>query len=216
MVKKPQLLVFCDNKSNNYNTICSTGKTSLVLQLIRNRHEWFDKPSSRVIFLYNFLQPELVQLKREDPNVILVDNLAEAKELAIKDSLLVIDDKQQEMSQKSFLNEVIEIFIRGVRHNEFNCVLLVQSLFLDNLRVIMNNCNYLVLFNSPRNKQGINFLAKQISPNDWRYIVDAYRHACYDKPFCYLVFDFTMATPERWRLRSSIYPSKDTILFSAS
>lgn len=192
-----------------------SGKTSLVIQLIRNREQYINGPTSRVIFCYHYLQPEIAQLKREDPNIILTDSITEAKELAIKDSLLILDDKQNEFQQKSVLNEVTEIFVRGVKHAEYNCCVLVQSLFHESLRVIMNNVNYLLVFNSPRNKQGISYLARQMSPDNYKYVLEAFRHACFDKPYCYLFIDYTMKTPERWRIRSSLYPDKETVIYSS-
>ena len=192
-----------------------SGKTNLVIQLIRNREEYINGPTSRVIFCYQYLQPEIVQLKREDPNIILTDSITEAKELVIKDCLLVIDDKQTQLQEKSVLNDVTEIFIRGVKHMEYNCVLLVQSLFHESLRVIMNNSNYLAVFNSPRNKQGIGFFGRQMSPDNYKYVLQAFRHACFDRPYCYIFIDYTMMCPERWRICSSLYPDKDTVIYSA-
>lgn len=73
-------------------------------------------------------------------------------------------------------------------------------------RDISLNAHYIVCFKNPRDRQQIKFLAKQISPDNTNYILDAYNDAT-SVPYGYLVFDLTQTTPDLYRYRTAIFSS---------
>lgn len=52
---------------------------------------------------------------------------------------------------------------------------------------------------NPRDKQQINTLARQISPENSRFICEAFKDAT-DKPYGYLLLDLHQTTPESFRV----------------
>ena len=69
------------------------------------------------------------------------------------------------------------------------------------------NAHYLVLMKNDRDKQQISILAKQYSPNNSAYIVQAYTNAT-QKPYGYIILDFKSDTPTTIRVRSNIFPNQ--------
>jgi hypothetical protein len=63
----------------------------------------------------------------------------------------------------------------------------------------------MVLMKNDRDKQQISILSKQISPNNSKYILEAYKDATV-KPYDYLLLDFSPETNNIIRLRSKIFP----------
>jgi len=78
------------------------GKTTLLLHLIKNRKRWINGTIKKVIFVYNSLQPDLLELKRQDKEVYLTDSIDEAKDIGIEDCLLCIDDRMLDMKKVNF------------------------------------------------------------------------------------------------------------------
>jgi len=67
------------------------------------------------------------------------------------------------------------------------------------------NSQYIVLMKNDRDKQQISILSRQISPNNSKYIIEAYQEATKD-PYDYLLLDFAPETNNTIRLRSKIFP----------
>ena len=60
------------------------------------------------------------------------------------------------------------------------------------------------MFNSPRDRSVINTLARQMSLGKSKYILEAYTDAVENKPYGYLMFDYTQTTSEKFRV-SNLY-----------
>jgi len=86
---------------------------------------------------------------------------------------------------------------------------LCQNLFDRNRyhRTISLNSHYIFLLRNPQDTQPVAALARQIFVNDFRFAVEAYRHATCE-PFAYLLFDLHPATDDRFRLRTNILPGE--------
>lgn len=85
----------------------------------------------------------------------------------------------------------------------------VQNLFSKNkgCREISLNSHIIVLFSSPKDKQQISVLARQISPEIPRFITEAFSDAT-SKPYGYLVLDLHQQTPENYRVRTNIFSNE--------
>ena len=66
------------------------------------------------------------------------------------------------------------------------------------------NTQYLVLFKSPRDKQQISILARQMYPNRSHYFIEQYEKAT-QRPHGYLFVDLKQNTSEEYRLKSDIF-----------
>jgi len=81
------------------------------------------------------------------------------------------------------------------------------------MRTITLNARYIVLLNNPKDRSSIIHLAKQMSPHNTKYIMEAYKQAVVDVKWGYLVFDFNISTPEKFRIRNRLYPTDDMLIF---
>ena len=70
------------------------------------------------------------------------------------------------------------------------------------------------MFKSPRDSSAVVSLAKQIYPGQNRFLVEAYRQAT-KEPFSHLLIDLKQATPDVYRLRSNVIPSKADVFVNA-
>ena len=60
---------------------------------------------------------------------------------------------------------------------------------------------------SPRDSSKVIYLAKQVSPYNITWVVQAFQDAT-KLPFSYVLFDFKQITPEKLRLRTNIFPDE--------
>lgn len=113
--------------------------------------------------------------------------------------MFVIDD---------FLNEInkslVEIICVSSRHLKVSCLILNQNLFGSNanLRQISLNVKYIHILKNPRELSQFQYLARQIRPGDYRWLINAF-HEATKKPFSCFVIDLTQAMDDSFRFRSN-------------
>jgi len=90
----------------------------------------------------------------------------------------------------------------------------VQNLFNKGKehRTISSNSHYIIVFKNPRDSSQIIHLAKQAYPSRPKIAQQAFADATSD-PFGYLLFDFKQSTPEKFRLRSKIFPDENRVVY---
>ena len=97
--------------------------------------------------------------------------------------------------------------------NSISVILLTQNLFVKGkvFRTVSLNSMYISLFKNPRDQSQVTNFAKQFSPYDVRWVVDAYRD-CTRAPYTYMLFDSHQSTPDRIRVRSHILPGESGLV----
>lgn len=118
--------------------------------------------------------------------------------------LIIIDDLMREASN----NVVVDLFTKGCHHKNLSVFFITQNLFHQGRgqRDISLNSNYIVFFKNPRDRAQIQHLARQINPENPRFLQEAY-HDATAQPHGYLLLDLKQSTPENCRYRSNIFPS---------
>lgn len=178
-----------------------SGKTSFIKKFLQERERLIDTPIEEVI--YCLPEGQLVddsipytKLHRGVPDISLFKDQ--------KPRIVVLDDLLSSVDAN-----VVELFIRGSHHFNLSVVFVVQNLFSKNkgCREISLNSHVIVLFSNPRDKQQISVLARQISPENPRFISEAYTDAT-RKPYGYLVLDLHQVTPEEYRFRTNIFSTE--------
>ena len=76
---------------------------------------------------------------------------------------------------------------------------LVQNLFLKENRTVSLNSHYLFVFKNPRDSAFVSHLARQLYPNDNKFLVESFRDAT-KKPFSFLLLDLKPTTNDRVRV----------------
>lgn len=121
----------------------------------------------------------------------------------LKPRLVILDDLMREAN-----GDLVDLFTKGSHHYNLSVIFVTQNIFNQGKgrRDISLNAHYIVCFKNPRDKQQILHLSKQISPENPRYIQDAYNDAT-SKPYGYLLFDLRQTTPDVVRYRTNIFQS---------
>ncbi|XP_074115790.1 uncharacterized protein LOC141538307 [Cotesia typhae] len=118
--------------------------------------------------------------------------------------LVVIDDLMREASNGA----IVDLFTKGSHHKNLSVMFLSQNLFHQGKgqRDISLNTNYIVVFKNPRDRAQIFHLARQVYPEDPKFLQEAYFDAT-SKAHGYLLLDLKQSTPENCRFRTCIFPS---------
>lgn len=134
------------------------------------------------------------------------------KDLAKPGDCLVIDDLFDEANrEKNFIN----VFTKIARHRKIVVIFITQNLFHQggNHRTRNLNVHYLILFRNPRDQTVIDYLARQMYPNNRLFLIQAFQDATDNKPHSYLFFDFTQQCPDELRIRGDIFRHGGAIIY---
>lgn len=177
------------------------GKTQFVLKFISSLQKMSDVQFHEIIWHYAEWQPwyssyPFIKFQEGVPKTEYVNNYPR---------LIIIDDLMQESDKK-----VVDMFTKGCHHKNMSVFFITQNLFHQGKgqRDISLNAHYIVYFKNPRDKAQILHLARQISPEDPKFLQETYNDAT-SRPHGYLLMDLKQATPEEYRFRTSIFPSDE-------
>ena len=191
------------------------GKTLFVCELL-SRKDSFIKPIKHIHWLIGCDEGEsgmtdckMKLLKKVTFHKGFVNKW---KELAKPGDCLVIDDLFDEANrEKNFIN----VFTKIARHRKIVVIFITQNLFHQggNHRTRNLNVHYLVLFRNPRDQTVIDYLARQMYPNNRLFLIDAFQDATQNKPHSYLFIDFTQQCPDEIRVRTQIFGRLGAIIY---
>lgn len=125
--------------------------------------------------------------------------------------LVIIDDLMRESSS---CDAIVDLFTKGSHHKNLSVILISQNLFHQGRgqRDISLNANYIVVFKNPRDRAQIRHLARQVYPDDPKFLEEAYYDAT-SRPHGYLLLDLKQSTPDEYRFRTCIFPD-DTLHYA--
>ena len=184
----------------------SSGKTVFVKKLLEQKNDVILDTPERILWCYGEFQPLFQKLSDSVPGIQFVEGLPDdwSDHLDPRHkSLIVIDDLMSECGNDS---RITKLFTKGSHHRNLSVVYIVQNLFYQSKesRTISLNCHYIVLFKNPRHRSQITHLAKQMYPNQTRFMSEAYFDTT-EEPYGYLFVDLKPNTPEKYRLRTNIF-----------
>jgi hypothetical protein len=119
--------------------------------------------------------------------------------------LVIIDDLMRESSSS---DAIVDLFTKGSHHKNLSVILISQNLFHQGRgqRDISLNANYIVVFKNPRDRAQIRHLARQVYPDDPKFLEEAYYDAT-SRPHGYLLLDLKQSTPDEYRFRTCVFPN---------
>lgn len=120
-----------------------------------------------------------------------------------KKKLLILDDLMRESSN----DVILDLFTRGCHHKNISVIFITQNIFHQgkHQRDMSLNTSYMVIFKNPRDRAQIKHLARQIYPEDSKFLQEAYMDAC-NQPYGYLFIDLKQDTDDAFRFRTCIFP----------
>ena len=163
-----------------------SGKTEFVSRAIQQ--EIFSPMPERKIWIYGERQVAIEQ-RHADIEFLKDANIEEITEsLNVEESnLLVIDDQ---MCGGSHDRKFIEkLFTQGSHHKNLTVILIVQNMFVKELRTISLNTHYFVLLKNSRDRTQIRVLGQQMFPDNPKFLVESFDDATRGHNYGYLIVD---------------------------
>jgi len=191
-----------------------SGKTFRIADILRLKNEIFKGGDlvKNIVFCYATWQSVYTDLHREKIVTQWINKCPTNDEFSdlvqdYKDdggSIVIIDDFMSQITK-----DMVEIVTVTSRHLNTSTLILFQSLFPANplARQISLNVKYLHIHKNPRENAQIQYLARQLRPTDYKWIIEAYHEATSSAYSCFVI-DLTQETDERIRFRSSILPKE--------
>ena len=188
----------------------SCGKTTWAINMLRRVDDIFTDPrcAKNVFFFYNQWQEsydEVNKLNLVTSWINAVPTIEGVKDMCTMHknsggSIILIDDFQSVLTR-----DVQDLFTVLSHQLNITVILLCQSLFSKNkfFRELSLNATYVLLFKSPRDQLQIAYFARQFSPGNTAYVIQAYREAT-KEPYAYMLYDMHQTTPDIIRMRSNI------------
>lgn len=176
-----------------------SGKSVFVNKLIESRATLFDQSHKRVVWCYGIWQSFYENLSYEMHKGLPTESL-----LKSRDFILIVDDMMDEAQDL-----MSAVFTKISHHNNISCIFLTQNLFPKGKysRNISLNANYLVLTKNVRDRAQISHLARQVYPNNSKFLMDVYQDAT-KLPYSYLFLDFKPETDEKYRVLTGLLPGE--------
>lgn len=176
------------------------GKTFFVKRFLRYLGEMSDTPFARILFFFGEWQPTYAELGK---NIEFHEGIPRLNDFADdpRPKLVIIDDLMSSASN----NSVIDLFTKGSHHRNISVIFLTQNLFYKGQRDLSLNSHYIVIFKNPRDRAQIQALARQLYPEDTRFLQEAYFNST-SEPHGYILLDLKQSTPDNLRVRTNIFP----------
>ncbi len=178
----------------------SCGKTFFMKTFIDNISLLVDKKIDRIIWYYDEYQPLYDKIKAEFKQGFPDLNDFDGRQ----STLIILDDLMRETN-----SHIVDIFTKGSHHRNLSVFYITQNIFHQarGQRDISLNTHYLVVFKNARDRAQISHLARQVCPENPKFVQEAYSDAT-KNPHGYILFDFKQTTPEMFRIRSNIFTNE--------
>jgi hypothetical protein len=179
-----------------------SGKTVFVSKILES-HEKYIKPKiDKIIYCYSIWQPQFEVLKKS--NIEFYEGIYDITNLNSQfNNLLILDDLMREASGNE---QILDMFTKGSHHKNTSVMLLTQNIFSKgkHSRTISLNSHYIVMFKNPRDRSQISFLARQMYPQQSKFLEEAYLDAT-NNPHGFLFIDLKQTTPNELRIQTNVF-----------
>lgn len=181
------------------------GKSNFVCNFLKHRKEICNQDFNNILWCYDEMQPlynlNEVTYYQGIPDLSMFDGKTP--------HLIIIDDLMRESDGR-----IVDIFTKGSHHRNLSVFYITQNLFHQGKgqRDISLNSSYIIYFKNPRDKTQVRYLARQLVPENSKFMIDAYNDAT-DKPHGYLMIDLKQNTNDMYRFKSNVFPDEYTVCY---
>jgi DNA polymerase III delta prime subunit len=176
-----------------------SGKSTFIQNLVKEKEKLFDQNLFEVIYCLPRGRHVGETLREE---VKVFEGIPDSELFSdCKPRLIILDDLMRETD-----GNVVDLFTKGSHHYNITVIFITQNIFNQGKgqRDISLNAHYVICFKNPRDRQQIMNLARQVYPEDTKFLQEAYKDAT-SKAFGYLLLDLTQTQQEEYRFRSNIF-----------
>lgn len=174
------------------------GKSNFVTNFLKYSNEVSNQDFSEIIWCYDEMQPLY--------NLNNVNYFQGIPDLSMFDGkyprLLIIDDLMRESDGR-----IVDIFTKGSHHRNLSVFYITQNIFHQGKgqRDISLNSSYIIYFKNPRDRTQIRHLARQVYPDNAKFVEEAYKDAT-AQAHGYLFIDLKQTTNDICRFKSKVFP----------
>lgn len=189
--------------------VSMAGKSTFVLQMLRNLKNIFDTPPEKIIISYSENMEQYQDVPENTEMVRGLDFNTENCEGVPK--LIIIDDQMQESADSA---KIQSLFTRGVHHRNTSVIYITQNVFGKgkHARDMRLNSHYLIIFKSPTFISQVMYLGRSMFPKNQNFLVNAYENAT-KEPYSYLFIDMHPQCADVLRVRSGILPHENKYIY---
>jgi hypothetical protein len=188
-----------------------SGKSTWILQLLRERHMLIYPQIQRIIFVYSEEQPEYFrQLRVIVPQIEFIKGLDPVEEYlhslsANVNNLLIFDDLFQEaLSSKYFLDLTTKIG----HHTSTSIIFTVHNMFQQSkfAKSISDQAKYIVLFKNMRDVNQVKYLGQQVLGRGGGQILEhVVNEVTKSNKFGYVVLDMHPQSTDHVRILYNVF-----------
>ena len=189
-----------------------SGKSTLLANILEYNQVLITPTPTRILYCYARWSDGFNKLKLISPKIEFHEGLPDIDTFAVRDNnLLILDDL---MSQAEKDKAMLELFTTDSHHANISVFLISQNLFSQGRysRTISLNCQYLIIFNNPRDRGQIYALARQMYPTYPQFLIECYEDAT-SKEYGYLLLDLTQSTENKHRVQTGVTPKETRIIY---
>jgi hypothetical protein len=189
------------------------GKTFLLKEILKYKDILIKPSPTNLIYCYKAWQPSYDEIKSNILNIQFVEGLVDTELLTPSVvNLIIFDDLMNECINS---NTIMNLFTVGSHHKNTSVFFLSQNIFSKGkfARDITLNSSYMIIFRNPRDQQQVQILARQIYPNNSRFLIDSFEDAT-KLPYGYLLLDLKQSTETKNRIQTGILPTQQRIIFT--
>ena len=135
-----------------------SGKTRLIFSMLTSKT--FYPRFGKIYYFYRDFQLEFKEVEKK-MNIEFINCLDFEMIKTLQDCLLIFDDSCEEIYQEK---DFVKVAVSG-RHRGIHCIFVKHNLFHQSRwsRTIDLNTTHIILFNSPRDSQQIQFFGKKLN-----------------------------------------------------
>lgn len=172
------------------------GKTQLLVDLINQADTICTRAPKKIVYCYGMWQKAFEGMNGVHFHQGFLDVEEEFEQTDGENKWLIIDDLMHEVTKN---NQLDAIFTKLSHHLDLTVFLVVQNLFLKPLRTASVNTHYFFLGKNPRDVSSITNFAKQMTPGNTGFFVEAYADATHE-PHSFLFVSVRQETEDEVRL----------------
>ena len=161
----------------------SSGKSTLIFQILDNLHQNTTPVIEKVVYIYGIYQ----DIFKKYPNIFFTDNLEFMDCSTEVPTVIILDDLMSVLNNSKKLEE---LFTRGVHHRKVSVVLTLQNLFYHGgvMKTLRDNAMYIALTKHIQDVSKLDTFARQLESKNSNYFKDSYADAV-SKKYGYLFCD---------------------------
>jgi hypothetical protein len=183
-----------------------SGKTTFLLNLLKNSKSIINHRIERIIYLYSSDQPGFHDKDVKNLGIIFTRDLDDFEKYLVPNSILIFDDLFLTLKEKKYNDILVDMAIRRSHHERISCIFLTQVFFDDKYNIIKENATYHAIFKPNQNRAKTLRLLSQIYPGMREFFVSVLNRVANVK-YSYLFISQDDGTPFQFSVRNCLYPS---------